>query len=212
MEHGGWNGGYFRGQGNFAAQRVNIDGRVEEEELNWWDPYVRRTHNRPGSGMLPTLLEDYLHDADHTLFSVSASLPEIKPRHRSSESHSSASHPPVDPPSADDVRGSIPHPNAYYCPKHNGWVLLLWMFPDVNPPISKSLMVTRSLILLADAKPILALGENPSRSPRPTRPITFTITKLQWTRPISSFLSSAPIGNTTLVPNHGANRPFQWAP
>ena len=88
--------------------------------------------------MLPTLLEDYLHDADHTLFSVSASLPEIKPRHRSSESHSSASYPPVDPPSADDVRGSIPHPNAYYCPRHNGWVLLLWRFSDVNPPISKS--------------------------------------------------------------------------
>ena len=75
---------------------------------------------------------------DHTLFSVSASLPEIKPRRRSSESRSSASHPPVDPPSADDVRGSIPHPNAYYCPRHNGWVLLFWRFPDVNPPISKS--------------------------------------------------------------------------
>jgi ubiquitin carboxyl-terminal hydrolase 25/28 len=88
--------------------------------------------------MLPTLLKDYLHDADHTLFSVSASLPEIKPRCRFSESHSSASHPPVDPPSADDVRGSIPHPNAYYCPKHNGWVLLLWRFSNVNPPISES--------------------------------------------------------------------------
>ena len=133
--HDAWNGEYVQDWGNFTIQRVNIDGRTEEEELNWWDPSVRQTHNRPGSGILPTLLESYLHNADHTLFSVSASPPEVKPRHRSSES---ISHPPVNPPSADDVRRSIPHPNAYYCRRHNGWVLLLWKFSSMDPPISKS--------------------------------------------------------------------------
>ena len=109
------NGEYDQDWGNFPVQKVNIDGRVEEEESNWWDPSVRQTHNRPGAGILPTLLEHYLHNADHTLFSVSASPPEVRGRHRSSESH-----PPIfNPPSADDVRRSIPHPNAYYCRRHN---------------------------------------------------------------------------------------------
>jgi len=136
--HDTWNGEYVQDWGNFAMQRVNIDGRAEEEELNWWDPSVRQAHNRPGLGILPTLLENYLHNADHTLFSVSASPPEVKPRHRPSESHSSISHPPVNPPSADEVRRSIPHPNAYYCRRHNGWVLLLWKSSAIDPPLSKS--------------------------------------------------------------------------
>ena len=135
--HDAWNGEY-QNWGEFTVQRVNIDGRVEEEELNWWDSSVRQTHRRPGAGILPTLLDNYLHNADHTLFSVSASLPDIKPKHRSSESHPSISHPPVNPPSADEVRRSIPHPNAYYCHKHNGWVLLLWKSSVMDPPLSKS--------------------------------------------------------------------------
>jgi ubiquitin carboxyl-terminal hydrolase 25/28 len=133
--HDAWNGGEYHDWGEVTGRRVNIDGRVEEEELRWWDPSVRQTHNRPGQGILPTLLENYLHNADHTLFSVSASPPEVKPRHRSSES---ISHPPVNPPSADEVRRSIPHPNAYYCRKHNGWVLLLWKSSAIDPPLSKS--------------------------------------------------------------------------
>ena len=136
--HDAWGGEYSQDWGNFAVQGVNIDGRTEEEESNWWDPTARQTHNRPGPGILPTLLENYLHNADHTLFSVSASPPEVKPRHRSSESHPSISHPPVNPPSADDVRRSIPHPNAYYCRRHNGWVLLLWKSSAMEPPLSKS--------------------------------------------------------------------------
>jgi len=133
--HDTWNGDYVQDWGEFAIQRVNVDGRVEEEELSWWDPSVRQIHNRPGSGILPTLLENCLHNADHTLFSVSASPPEVKPRHRSSES---ISHPPINPPSADEVRRSIPHPNAYYCRKHNAWVLLLWKSSVIDPPLSKT--------------------------------------------------------------------------
>lgn len=135
--HDAWNGEY-QNWGEYTVQRVNIDGRIEEEELNWWDSSVRQTNNRPGPGIVPTLLENYLHNADHTLFSVSASPPEVKPKHRSSESHSSIPHPPFNPPSADEVRRSIPHPNAYYCRKHNGWVLLLWKSSAIDPPLSKS--------------------------------------------------------------------------
>ena len=137
VRHDAWNGEHDQDRGNFTMQRVNIDGRVEEEESNWWDPSVRKTHNRPGSGILPTLLQNYLHDPDHTLFSVSASPPEVKPRYRSPGSHPST-FPPVNPPSADDVRGSIPHPNAYYCRRHNGWILFLWKYSSTDPPLSKS--------------------------------------------------------------------------
>ena len=156
-----WNGEYAQDWGNFAIQRVNIDGRAEEEELNWWDRSVRQTHNRPGPGILPTLLENYLHNADHTLFSVSASPPEVKPRHRSSESHSSISHPPVNPPSADDVRRSIPHPNAYYCRRHNGWVLLLWKSSAMDPPLSKSYNGRPLPDIARRRKTHSCVGENP---------------------------------------------------
>jgi len=156
--HDTWNGEYASNWGEFTIQRFNIDGRAEEEELNWWDPSVRQTHNRPGAGILPTLLESYLHNAEHTLFSVSASPPEVKPRHRSSES---ISHPPINPPSADEVRRSIPHPNAYYCRKHNGWVLLLWMSSTRDPPLSKSYNGPPLPDISRRRKTHSCIGENP---------------------------------------------------
>ena len=158
--HDAWNGEYVQDWGNLTMQRVNIDGRVEEEESNWWDPSVRQTHNRPGPGILPTLLEDYLHKADHTLFSVSASPPEVKPRHRSPESYPSTS-PPANPPSADDVRRSIPHPNAYYCRRHSGWVLLLWKFSSMDPPLSKSYDGSPLPDINRRRKTSSCVGENP---------------------------------------------------
>lgn len=140
--HDAWNGehnnGDYQAWGEFTVQKVNIDGRVEEEELNWWDSSVRQTNNRPGPGILPTLLENYLHNAEHTLFSVSASPPDVKPKHRSPESHPSTSQSTLNPPSPDEVRRSVPHPNAYYCRKHHGWVLLLWKTSAIDPPLSKS--------------------------------------------------------------------------
>ncbi|KAI1792016.1 hypothetical protein LXA43DRAFT_862099, partial [Ganoderma leucocontextum] len=39
-------------------------------------------------------------------------------------------------PSADEVRTAIPHPNAYFCREHNGWVLLLWKASTVLPPLA----------------------------------------------------------------------------
>ncbi|TFK84094.1 cysteine proteinase [Polyporus arcularius HHB13444] len=108
-------------------RKINIDGRDEEEELHWYDPDLRALKRRPGPGVLPPLLADMLHDPDHALYSVSTQP-----------------HPPLatpatpHTPTADEVRTAIPHPNAYYCREHNGWVLLLWRTSSVLPPLVKN--------------------------------------------------------------------------
>lgn len=50
----------------------------------------------------------------------------------------STSAPPPPPPTEDDVRTAVPHPNAYYCPKENGWVILSWKRSSVAPPLAQS--------------------------------------------------------------------------
>ena len=113
-----------------TAPKIKIDGRDEHEELHWYDSSLRAWKARPGPGVLPPLLADMLHDPDHALYSVSTQL-----------------HPPlVSPPSPhtptpDEVRTAIPHPNAYYCREHNGWVLLLWRSSTVLPPLSRNLEI-----------------------------------------------------------------------
>ncbi|KAF9489022.1 cysteine proteinase [Pleurotus eryngii] len=134
------------------GKTVDIDGREPDEELNWWDPTVRK---RPGSGMLPPLLAEELHNSDHTLYSVSVKPPDVKPAEqpvqpvpeptasRSSSppiARSSSSAPPPPPPTDDDVRTSVPHPNAYYCPKENGWIILQWKSSSVLPPLDQSFL------------------------------------------------------------------------
>jgi ubiquitin carboxyl-terminal hydrolase 25 len=116
--------------------------------------------------MLPTLLERRLHESDdHILFNVAAKPPESRTDHARKTSTNSTSakaatslpssprsaKPPTSPtppsssmsatsssppPSADEVRQAVPHPNAYYCPKHNGWVLLIWKSSSVLPPLA----------------------------------------------------------------------------
>ncbi|KAG6836077.1 hypothetical protein H0H93_011620 [Arthromyces matolae] len=150
---------------------VNITGRDDYEEKNWWDPAVRDMKSRPGPGMIPTMLAEALHNTDHTLFSVLVSSPEIKnpipsaasvdpstesqpsasPARnawatQSSQSASSSvsvpststSAPAPPPPTDSDVRTAVPHPNAYYCPKENGWVILAWKTSGVSPPYAES--------------------------------------------------------------------------
>lgn len=132
---------------NSAAKQVDIDGRNDEEECNWCDQATREKHKRPGPGILPPLLSHCLHNPEHTLYSVTASAP--PPKHASTSSTASASSSaaggsspppanPVPPPSADEIRTAIPHPNAYYCKEHNGWVLLYWCSSTVLPPIVPS--------------------------------------------------------------------------
>lgn len=128
--------GSWQSWDNRWSSRVDIDGRNDEEELSWWDKEVQR--KRPGPGMLPPLLAETLHHPHHTLYSVTASAPPPKP-----PSTSAASSPPPPsaaspPPTADEIRTAVPHPHAYYCKDHNGWVLLSWCSSSVLPPISST--------------------------------------------------------------------------
>jgi ubiquitin carboxyl-terminal hydrolase 25 len=156
-------GSYEGGWVNESTRRsVTIDGRNESEETLWWNAQVRSNNTRPGHGILPPVLADNLHHPEHTLFSVTVTPPDFKlpvppapvpsqpqpassesPKlRRSTDSASSltggqSSHAPY-PPTAEEVRIAVPHPNAYYCRKHNGWVLLIWKSSTINPPFSRS--------------------------------------------------------------------------
>jgi ubiquitin carboxyl-terminal hydrolase 25/28 len=91
--------------------------------------------------------------------STSASVSDLKSSHSSSSSSPARpawssparatsptptpSTPPPAPPTADDVRTAVPHPNAYYCPKENGWVILSWKSSSVAPPLAQSFQDSR---------------------------------------------------------------------
>lgn len=152
-----------------AKSLVDIDGRDELEEKNWWDTTLVLRNQRPGPGMLPPILAEDLHDPDHSLFSVIVTPPEIHvpipapppaplndlpltapptqaawtspasvpaPMASAVPLTSASASPP--PPTEDDVRTAVPHPNAYYCPKENGWVILSWKSSSVPLPLAKS--------------------------------------------------------------------------
>lgn len=120
---------------NASARKVDIDDRNEEEELNWCDPEVVSKGGRPGPGLLPALLAQRLHNPDHTLYSVTASQPK------------SVSSPPTPhSPSAAEIRTAVPHPNAYYCKEHNGWVLLSWLSSAVLPPLRPGFSISERVI------------------------------------------------------------------
>lgn len=123
--------------GGSSSQGPSIDGRDKFEEDHWWDASIRDLHKRPGPGVLPPYLADLLHNPDHSLFSVSVDPPDLKPLPASSQ-ESDDVNPSFQPPSVDDLTYSIPHPNAYYCRKHNGWVLLQWKSSTMMPPLAKS--------------------------------------------------------------------------
>ena len=130
---GTWSHAY----GGPSSQGPSIDGREKFEEEHWWDPSIRESHKRPGPGVLPPYLADLLHNPDHSLFSVSVDPPDFKPGISSSQENDDVD-PSFHPPSVDDLTYSIPHPNAYYCRKHNGWVLLQWKSSSMMPPLAKS--------------------------------------------------------------------------
>ncbi|KAI0299946.1 hypothetical protein BC826DRAFT_906094 [Russula brevipes] len=122
-----------------TRRSVTIDGRNEAEEMHWWSAQVRTDRARPGHGILPPVLADTLHHPEHTLFSVTVTPPDYKPPALpNAPSHASTS---CLGPTAEEVRTAVPHPNAYYCRKHNGWVLLIWNIwksSSVSPPLSRS--------------------------------------------------------------------------
>ena len=119
-------------------QEFMIDGRSDREEEQWWNPEERNRNQRPGSGILAPILAEELHDSEHSLFYVNITgIPAIRyPADPSILATSSTSASP--PPSESELRTSIPHPNAYYCPKDNGWVILSWKSSSIPPPLARS--------------------------------------------------------------------------
>lgn len=127
--------------------------------------------------MLPSLLADKLHNPDHTLYSVTISgvpegtlAPEERAAPSSSPGPSSTPAPAVQaasthvPPSEEEIRHAIPHANAYYCKKENGWVLLSWAHKPTSqlPPLSKSFSLA-----LASSQNNLEETDNPCFLPDP---------------------------------------------
>lgn len=140
----------------------NIDGRDNQEENMWWSKEERDKWKRPGPGFLPPVLADALHDPNHSLFSINftsfpsittASKDHIQPSSSIAPSNSAGSHPSTHPlpdstaPTESETRKSVPHPNAYYCPKDNGWVILFWKASAVAPPLAKSYLEGENLPL-----------------------------------------------------------------
>jgi ubiquitin carboxyl-terminal hydrolase 25/28 len=98
----------------------------EANESMWWNPAKRDALKPLGPGMLPVLATSTIHHDSHELSKPSVTIPDIP--------QSSSSEVTYQPPTADEVREAIPHPNAYYCAKCNGWVIVQ-KTRTTNPPI-----------------------------------------------------------------------------
>lgn len=146
----GWGEANFGTSGyysNRSAFDIPINGRQDYEETHWWDSDLRARSQRPGSGILPPMLSEELHNSDHSLFSVIVTPPESHPVRQPSENPGNASPVPsvsshstlwTIPPTEDEVRTAVPHANAYYCSKENGWVILSWKSSSITPPLARS--------------------------------------------------------------------------
>ena len=125
-------------------QEFTIDGRSNREEEQWWNPEERKKNQRPGPGILAPILAEELHDSNHSLFSVNiignpSTVPTASQKDLAAPSIlATSSTSDLPPPSESEIRTSIPHPNAYYCPKDNGWVILSWKSSSIPPPLAKS--------------------------------------------------------------------------
>ncbi|KAF7307239.1 USP domain-containing protein [Mycena indigotica] len=107
---------------------VRIDGRNLYEEEKWWDPWSQAS-DKPGAGVLPPMLADELHSPEHTLYSVTFSNTPGQLR-TSGTVQPSTENAPTDV----EIRSSTtPHPDAYYCPKDHGWVILSWDYSEHLP-------------------------------------------------------------------------------
>ncbi|KAF9532093.1 hypothetical protein CPB83DRAFT_867950 [Crepidotus variabilis] len=127
---------------NASYQDFVIDGRTTREETLWWNPEEWQKHRRPGPGFLPPILAEELHDANHSLFSVGIlGMPPTTSSNKDPSPASvatSASTSDSPPPTEQEVRLSIPHPNAYYCRKDNGWVILSWKSSSGPLPLAQT--------------------------------------------------------------------------
>ncbi|PVG00890.1 cysteine proteinase [Serendipita vermifera] len=124
QESGGWTKELALGdnwdEGHFAL----LDEDANEEM--WWNPAKRDALRPLGPGMLPVLAASTIHLDSHELSKLSVTNPDIP--------HSSSSEATYQPPSGDEVREAIPHQNAYYCAKCNGWVIIQ-KARTIHPPV-----------------------------------------------------------------------------
>ena len=161
-----------------------LDGRVIQEEVLWWQPEERMRHQRPGPGILPPVQAEELHNSNHTLFSVNIiGSPAACP----SDSLSA--------PSGDEIRRSIPHPNANFCPKDNGWVILYWKSSSVAPPpLARSYPETTLLAEWQSCRrqTVVSCIEDTGMPP-PSR-------KFNWTHHFHKYERAVPVDNCNLTP------------
>ena len=54
--------------------------------------------------------------------------------------------PPIAQRLEDEIRTAVPHPNAYYCPKDNAWVILSWKSSSVTPPLAHSFVNSQNAL------------------------------------------------------------------
>lgn len=109
-----------------SSPEIRIGGRDTHQELHWFNPSDLALLPRPGPGQLPPLLADQLHDPDHALYSAIATARPLANAPRLA-------------PSSDETRTAIPHAQSYYCPDHNGWVLLIWGNATTLPPLVRQI-------------------------------------------------------------------------
>ena len=155
----------------YTSTVVNIGGRDLDEEMAWWNADLRNACQRPGPGILPSALTDLLHDAEHSLLSVVVTPPQVGPPEQCVYSNifavtsctGTVQQPVTPPPTPNEVYTAIPHPHAFYCHSHNGWVVITWKSLTALPPLAKSFPNSSAPLLYDQSRKVASCvgGEQP---------------------------------------------------
>ena len=111
----------------------SIDGRVHREEILWWNPDERRRAQRPGPGILASMLEKLEERQASVLSLFSINITGAPSTTGTSKAIKTFEPPPLE----HEVLASIPHDrnaDAYYCPDENGWIILSKQTPPPTQP------------------------------------------------------------------------------
>ena len=155
----------------YVSNIVNIGGRDLDEEMAWWNADLRNACQRPGPGILPSALTDLLHDSEHSLLSVVLTPTNIGPHEQPVDPNINAvssctgtvQQPMALPPMPNEVHTAIPHPHAYYCRSHNGWIVIIWKSLSTLPPLAKSFVKSNASLLYDQGRKVASCigGEQP---------------------------------------------------
>jgi ubiquitin carboxyl-terminal hydrolase 25/28 len=103
-------------------------------EKMWWNASNRKALRPLGPGFLPVLTASKIHEESHTLMAITVTPPDLPIGTVDTGSDTSR---PFKQPRQSDVTSAVPHPNAYYCSKCNGWVIVRSALTS-EPPIYSS--------------------------------------------------------------------------